>query len=383
MKFNFFKASYSVIVITMTLLLIHYAGQVFYSGGHFFKTGDWLINYSAGLIRRGLIGELSMLIGNFTGIGLKWTVFFIQALAFISFVYLVLNKFSKFFKDAPASVLLLLSPAFAFMFWVNSNASVFRKELLVYLVIIMILEAFSRLRVSYPLYWGALALFVVSGLSHEIAIFAWPFLFFSICDWAVKYKISTTQMLLLNVPLGLAVALILYVSLAYKGSLGITNTICDSLQGHGFREGICGGAIAWLQYDANFGFQEVLKYGVAFWMNYLILGLIAFAPLFFLKLDRPIWWLIAVSVILMLPLFLVAVDYGRFLSILFTSTVLVLIWTRAEIVKNLGGFSIWVGCLYCFTWALPHCCAKQPDLGVFMRLIAYVWYKLLSLLAPI
>lgn len=371
MKFNFFKASYSVIVITMTLLLIHYAGQV-YRGGHFFKTGDWLINYSSGLIRRGLIGELSMLIGAFTGVGLKWTIFFIQALAFTSFVYLVLNKFSKF-KDAPATVLLLLSPAFAFMFWVNSNASVFRKELLVYLVVIIFLEAFSRLRVSYSLYWSALALFIVSGLSHEIAIFVWPFLFFSIWDWAVKHKISTTQMLLLNVPLGLVVVLILYVSLAYKGSLGSANTICESLQGYGFSEGICGGAIAWLQFDANDGFQQVLNYGVAFWMNYLILGLISFAPLFFLKLDRSIWWLITGSVALMLPLFLFAVDYGRFLSILFTSTVLVLIWTRAEIVKNLGGFSIWVGCLYCFTWALPHCCAKQPDLGFFMRLIGLMF----------
>lgn len=371
MKFNFFKASYSVIVITMTLLLIHYAGQV-YRGGHFFKTGDWLINYSSGLIRRGLIGELSMLIGAFTGVGLKWTIFFIQALAFTSFVYLVLNKFSKF-KDAQASVLLLLSPAFAFMFWVNSNASVFRKELLVYLVVIMFLEAFSRLRVSYSLFWSALALFIVSGLSHEIAIFAWPFLFFSIWDWAVKHKIPTTHMLLLNVPLGLAVVLILYVSLAYIGSLGSANTICESLQGHGFSEGICGGAIAWMKFDANYGFQQVLNYGVAFWMNYLILGLISFAPLFFLKLDRSIWWLITGSVALMLPLFLFAVDYGRFLSILFTSTVLVLIWTRAEIVKNLGGFSIWVGCLYCFTWALPHCCAKQPDLGFFMRLIGLMF----------
>ena len=371
MKFNFFKASYSVIVVTMTLLLVHYAGQV-YRGGHPWKTGDWLINYSGGLIRRGLMGELSMLIGAFTGIGLKWTIFFIQALAFTSFVYLVLNKFSKF-KDAPASVLLLLSPAFAFMFWVNSNASVFRKELLVYLVVIMILEAFSRFRVSYFLYWSALALFVVSGLSHEIAIFAWPFLFFSIWDWSVKNKISTAQMLLLNLPIALAVVLILYVTLAYRGSLGSVTAICESLQGHGFREGICIGAISWLQYDANFGYQQVLNYGVAFWLNYLILGLIAFAPLFFLKLDRPIWWLIAGSVFLILPLFLVAVDYGRFISILFTSTVLVLIWTRAEIVKNLGGFSIWVGCLYCFTWALPHCCANKPELGFFMRLIGLVF----------
>lgn len=371
MKFNLFKTSYAFIVTTMTLLLVHYAGQV-HRGGHPWKTGDWLINYSDGLIRRGLLGELAMQLGAFSGIGLKWSIFSFQAFAFVIFVYLVLKQFAKF-KETSTSVFLLLSPAFAFMFWVNSNASVFRKELLVYLVLVMFLHAFSRPKISYSLYWSGLVLFVVTGLSHEIAVFAWPFLFFCIWDWSIKNNVSTKQVLLLNVPLGLAVSLILYVALSYKGSVGSMNTICNSLNGYGFKDNICEGAISWLQYDAAFGYQQVLNYGIAFWMNYLLLGLISFVPLYFLKLDRPVWWLIAGSTILMAPLFVVAVDYGRFISILFTSTVLVLIWTRQETIQRLGAFSIWVGCLYCLTWALPNCCAKQPELGFLLRLIGLMF----------
>jgi hypothetical protein len=355
----------------MTLLLLHYAGQV-YRGGHPWKTGDWLINYSDGLIRRGFLGELAMQIGAFSGIGLKWSIFSVQAIAFVLFVYLVLKQFSRF-KETTASVFLLLSPAFAFMFWVNSNATVFRKELLVYLVLVMFLHAFSRPRVSYSLYLSGLVLFVVTGLSHEIAIFAWPFLFFCIWDWSIKNNVSTKRMLLLNAPLCLAVGLILYVALSFKGSVGSMNAICSSLSGHGFKDNICGGAIAWLQYDAAFGYQQVLNYGIAFWINYLILGLISFVPLIFLRLDRPIWLLIVGATIYMAPLFVVAVDYGRFISILFTSTILVLIWTRKETIQRLAGFSIWVGCLYCLTWALPNCCAKEPELGFFLRLIVFVF----------
>jgi len=368
MKLNFFKSAYVVIVTTMTLILIHYAGQV-YRGGHGWKTGDWLINYSDGLIRRGFIGEFSMQLGSYSGIGVKWTVFAIQAVAFVCFVYFVLNEFLKH-KETRNSALLLLSPAFAFMFWVNSNASVFRKELLVYLVLILLLKAFLQSRVNYFLYWLGVVLFLVTGLSHEIAIFVLPFLFFCIWDWATRNKQPYRRIAWLAAPLGFASVFILYVALLHKGSITSMQVVCDSLNGQGFRNDICGGAIEWLQYDANFGFQEVLKLGAAFWLNYAFLALITFAPLLILRIDRTIWLLIAASIVWMMPLFIVAVDYGRFISVLFTCTILILIWNRPGAIKNAQRLSVFAGCLYCFTWTLPNCCSTAPELGFFVRLAA-------------
>jgi hypothetical protein len=59
MKFNWFKISYGFLIFLMSLLIVQYAAQVS-AGGHPWKTGDWLINYSDGLIRRGLSGSLSL-----------------------------------------------------------------------------------------------------------------------------------------------------------------------------------------------------------------------------------------------------------------------------------------------------------------------------------
>lgn len=368
MKFNFFKSAYVVIVTTMTLILIHYAGQV-YRGGHVWKTGDWLINYADGLIRRGFIGELSMQFGLFSGLGVKWTVFIVQAVAFCFFIYFVLKEFLKF-KEIKNSALLLLSPAFAFMFWVNSNASVFRKELLVYLVLILLLKAFSQSRVNYVYYVFGASLFLFTGLSHEIAVFALPFLFFCIWDWSTRNKMPYRTTAWFSAPLVIASVVILYVALNYKGSLNHMHVICDSLNGKGFRENICEGAIEWLQYDANFGYQEVLKHGAAFWFNYALLALVTFAPLVVLRIDRTIWLLIAGSIIWMAPLFIVAVDYGRFISILFTCTVLILIWNRPNLIGHTARWSLVAGCLYCFTWTLPNCCSTAPELGFFVRLLA-------------
>ncbi len=180
-KFDLFKVVYVLLCAAMLLLLIQYAVQV-NKGGHPWKTGDWLINYSGGLVRRGFIGEVARAIAEVAKISYKWTTFFVQAFIFGSFLYLLLSKFYEY-KNIKNSWLVLLSPAFIFMFWINANETIFRKEMLMYLSLIFTLKAFSNQHPSYFWYVLGLILYLVSGLSHEMALFIFPFFAFIVWDW--------------------------------------------------------------------------------------------------------------------------------------------------------------------------------------------------------
>jgi hypothetical protein len=365
-KFDLFKVVYVLLCAAMLLLLIQYAVQV-NKGGHPWKTGDWLINYSGGLVRRGFIGEVARAIAEVAKISYKWTTFFVQAFIFGSFLYLLLSKFYEY-KNIKNSWLVLLSPAFIFMFWINANETIFRKEMLMYLSLIFTLKAFSNQHPSYFWYVLGLILYLVSGLSHEMALFIFPFFAFIVWDWRKSASIENLSALKYLVPIILSSALILFFALANPGTEKQMLAICDDLSGKNFSANICNGAISWIGRDAAYGFQLVQNYGIVFWINYLSLAILVFLPLFSLSLDRGIVFLIFASFLFMAPLFIIAVDYGRFISILFTSVVLVLIWRRPNILANTCRWNAALGFLYCFSWYLPNCCASKPGSGVLMKL---------------
>lgn len=365
-KFNIFKAVYVLVCIAMLLLLVQYAVQV-NKGGHPWKTGDWLINYSAGLVRRGFIGDVVLMFAEAVQVSYKWMIFCVQTLVFGSFVYLLLSKFYEY-KEIKNAWLILLSPAFVFMFWINANETIFRKEILMYLPLIFLLKAFAIERPNCL--WFALGLigYLISGLSHEMTLFVIPFFAFVIWDWRRVFSVSKLGVLKFFAPVAIASALILLFALANPGTEKQMQAICDNLSGKDFGLNICDGAISWIGRDAAYGYQLVLNYGIGFWVNYLILAIIVFCPLFALSLDRALVLLIGGSFLFMAPLFIIAVDYGRFISFLFTSVVLVIIWRRPEILANTYRWNVVLGLIYCFSWYLPNCCATKPGSGVLMKL---------------
>jgi hypothetical protein len=362
-KFNWFKVSYGILITLMVLLLMHYAIQVA-SGGHAWKTGDWLINYSDGLIRRGLSGALSISVAQILSVNVKWITFLIQAIIFIAFVGLTLNEFYQF-KSYSKSIWLLLSPAFAFMFWINDPAVAFRKEICIYLALIFALKAFHKSEVRPIWYWASLVLFAFAGFSHEITVFFMPFFFFAIFNHYDAPRSHLKSIVKYSLPFMILSVVILFVSFVFKGSQQSMDAICMSLQPYDLRTDICDGAISWLKYDAKFGFEQVLKLGPVVWLNYLLLAALSMLPLLFLKGDKYFWLTTIAGALCMFPLFLVAVDYGRFISMVYTSSVLTCIWTRPQLIQNAWPIHGSIGFLYSFFWALPNCCKSVPGKGIF------------------
>jgi len=361
-RLNWFKISYGFLIVLMSLLLVHYAAQVA-SGGHAWKTGDWLINYSGGFIRRGLSGALSISIAETLSVNVKWVTFLIQAGFFTAFVWLTLKEFHQFKRDSK-SVLLLLSPAFAFMFWINDPAVAFRKEICIYLALIFLLKAFQKSEVKSLWYWSSLGTFAYAGLSHEITVFFLPFFCFAIFNHYGLTRSSVKSIAQYVVPFLIVSVGVLLLSFYYKGSEQSMNAICASLQPYDLKTDICDGAISWLKYDAKFGFDRVNELGATVWFNYLVLATFSMAPLLFLKGDKYFWMMVVAGGLFMLPLFMVAVDYGRFISMVYTATVLTCVWTRPHLVRNAWPIHGAVGFLYAFFWALPNCCKSTPGKGI-------------------
>ncbi len=88
----------------------HYFNEI-YSGGDPWKSGDWLINYQGGFVRRGALGELLLKLSDLTKFDLLWLLFAFQVLVYVlvlfftSRIYLVIDRNKEW-------AVVFLSPAF-------------------------------------------------------------------------------------------------------------------------------------------------------------------------------------------------------------------------------------------------------------------------------
>lgn len=366
MRINGFKIGYGLIVLVLLLLSIQYGVQVA-SGGHAWKTADWLIHYNAGIVRRGLMGSLFLFLANMFSLKVQWVSYIFQVGFLGILAFFILRAFYRF-HSTPIAVYWLWSPAFIFLFWVNHTSTSFRKEILLYISLVFILKAFVGAAYLRFWYWGAVALYIVAGLSHELVIFFLPFFIFPIIDYGYRQAWSWKKIFLYGQPFLLSTVFIFTFALYFSATKDQTVQICESLASFQLRDHFCDGAIAWLQHDAFYGYQKVLDLGWGVWINYFFLLILSFIPILLLKRDPLLNRLMGCAICCALPLFLVAIDYGRWISILYTSLFLTIIWLRPALIeKGLNVKPVWIFS-YCFLWVLPNGGALFPYKGVLSRL---------------
>lgn len=370
-KINWFKIGYAFIILALALLIIQYASQV-NAGGHNWKTGDWLINYSGGFIRRGLIGTLALFTSELLSINVKWIIFTIQVFIFTLFSYFVLKEFFKF-NDENTSILWLLSPAFAFIFWLNDPAVAFRKEVLIYVCLIFFLKAFQEKSISFTWYTLGVFTFAITGLSHEAIVFFLPALLFPIYDFYSKTDTTKTYALKLTAPIILLTCFTLFVAKNFTGSGESMNLVCSALEPYHLKSDICDGAISWLMRDANYAHQEVIDAGPIVWLNYLFLGTISVLPFLLFKADKSLLVFYLFSIVGIAPLFYLAADYGRWISMIVTSSMLVTIWLRPNVIQHSLNKFGFIGFIYVSSWALPNFGHEKPGLGLLSQIVKSIF----------
>jgi len=311
MNSYFFRIIFSNFLLVIGLyLVIKRLYWVMALGGHPWASGEWLINYSSGFIRRGLFGTLILALTRDPEIILLLLFLFNVVLFFAvwSFFYwgLIVNKFSWI------SMLLVLNPAgVLFIAW-DENLFI-RKELIGLICVIMLVVSQKlNLCTKTIIFFGSI-LYVVSLFIGEINLFYLPAVIYLILKSNLKYFRAICIVL---VAFSAIIAFLL--SINFNGNYEISQKICDDLEARGFQDNkVCTGAILSLGIE----FKEALMTNQSNLKTNLLFILVFIAVispiLYFSEFNgkfRPLF----LSVFCIAPLFFIAWDYGRWIFMIYT-----------------------------------------------------------------
>ena len=353
---------YAVVCFTC----LAYALEI-YNGGQAWKTGDWLINYEGGFVRRGLIGQI---IFEFSTLGLNilWTAFAIQIVVYLLVAYYTLAFF--FEKErSPICLLLLLSPAFIFLFPFYDTAGALKKEILVFLSFCILIHSRKNGRISHQLALSALIVYVIAAFSHEPSTLSLPFFIYVLLQ---DYNQQAEKKIQLLYAAAFSIASIASIlsAVLFPGNVHTYKHICNSLVQSGLSDQICSGNIVWIKHTMTDGINKVLNFLKIYSYTYSFSFALAIIPI---AISDWFWKNLLIVIIgfaSLLPLFIVAYDWGRWIHIyIFFITTLALNQPTGLTfhAKRIPWVSIPI---YATVWYLPSCC-QRSFLGGFFSSVHY------------
>lgn len=284
-------------------------------GGNSWKQGDWLINDLAGPIRRGLFGTALIRASDVLGTNPLLLVILFQALI-ATLIIVVVGMAALDLKVPDKLILILVSPGFLFFFWTSDPQGAMRKEILAYLAFLPLVVAALRGRGGYLAYSLSVIAYAMAVAAHEANLFSLPFLCVAI--WLILPSGARVgaRLALLAVPSLLALAAGLYAS-THRYVCDKT-PMCQQVIDRGLSASICDGAIAYVGVQhADLRMDPTGLLSTHF-RNFLLIYaacLIGFRVLV-QGSPRVELWSVAVlaSGLIFSPLYILATDYGRWLS---------------------------------------------------------------------
>ena len=328
----------------------------FFYEGYYLHFSAWTVNYEGGINRRGLIGE--MITTLYSGKNIKLIIVFL-----ISGIHswLTFNIYSifKLVKQNYLSVLIFLSP-FYVLFVINDFRGGNMKEIMGFLSLsLLILFNLKKNRFYLVL---SLIVYFVAVFSHNLNVFIMPAILFYVfyvsnLDQKIFVGISYFSITVANI--------LIYFSQIMQNSFFNINEWCDKLipkynlyescfelrTGNLLDLRVNGGVFETISYTiTNFNFMTFLNYFIVF----LIINLYVFRTDYFKNKLKGI----LVLYISFLPLFILALDWGRWIHILFFTIFTIYLSDENKIIdlKNYKtSFLIFI--IPTFFVYNPHCCA--------------------------
>lgn len=265
---------------------------------------DWLINYEdGGFKRRGLSGSFFFILQDITGLSLNYIVYFFQFII-ISLFFWCYTKLIRY-KVTDLLYLSLLLSAIGFVGLLNTVTYVGKKEFIVFLLFTYFVYLLDHDKLSkYKEYIFCLLLFI-STLLHEVTLFYVPY--FAIALYMKNGKLEITRYIKFFIAVMLpAAAIVLFGKNVNEGlSLEILN-----------RRGVFPtyGIFYW-----NIDERQYIKEHLNEYLLYFIsLGISVFHIGYYLKYlkERKILYILLIgALIFSLPLFYLAIDWGRWMYI--------------------------------------------------------------------
>jgi len=300
--------------------------------GNQWRQGDWLINFGSGFVRRGLMGEAFIWVSDMTGISLLVVVLIFQSLLFIALV-MTFWIIGLMYSNRRILLLLVASPAFFPIFWAGDLQGIMRKELFGLLALgLLTMSSVISVRAAF---YGSLAvvLFILGSIGNILHSFMAGSMVAGLYLAHEGGQISKQVFrVLATISLAMA-ALWMGVAIWFREAPDLA-AMCAPLIARGFDEGICGGALSWMIADNVDHLAELRRQitpgAVA---EYIVIASLSLVPVilsFFVFAEkRLLTILLVVAFVPMLPLYPVATDWGRWISISYTSFALLLVQAHA------------------------------------------------------
>jgi len=308
------RAFFDLFFILSFLYITYRIARDFRSGGDAWGQADWLISNLAGDVRRGQFGSAIISIGDYLGTSPLLVVSAIQVIL-LALLFLCYRSLALRSMGLPLAILLSVSSAIFAVFWVADPQGAVRKELLTFSG--LALCALGALRGVRPLFWLGTLLVGVSFIAHEALVLFIPT--FVLIIWITSFhRAAPRQSVMAIAAVSLAgVYAVVYALL--NAQVDDPGAVCAPLLLRGLDEGICGGAIKWLGYDMDRAQRVILSQltaGNLFGFSAAYAA--ALCPLAYCISLSADWRVPAVFLLLLavpfLPLFFIAVDWGRWMS---------------------------------------------------------------------
>jgi len=344
-------------------------------GGNGWKTADWLINYSAGPLRRGLTGTILLAVSDL-GLPPLWLTYIFQVSIYAA-IFIVVLKLYKQTERGLFWLLILYSPAFLLFPFYDLEGG-FRKEIIIFSIFAYFCLLYAQKIITQTKLIIVCLVYILAGLSHELAVFTLPFFIYLLFTSAKQGLIKKRTAIIFSGILAIASLVILLFVTLHKGDAVASQAMCQSLINRKLNPEICLGAISSLAEDgrkASSRVLELISYKSLF--TPVLFG-VAILPLFFTT-----WWkketyvLLVISAVSLLPLFIVAIDWGRWVYILTFMLFCLALAERVTVKLPFKSIFVIAGVIYLTTWSIPHCCVGGVGKG-FFESVGYYRYKIIE-----
>jgi hypothetical protein len=224
--------------------MIYYSLELIKYEFHVFKTGDWLISYDYGFIRRGLIGSffyITVKYFNLSSSELVWIIFIVQNIFYILIFYFVQKIYLQNKKNY-FNLILFLSPAYI-LFPYYDFAGGYRKEIITFLSFVILSYSYYKEIKSTKVIWASLILYIIALFSHEATIFVLPFFIFILLkikkSKLLSFKKTYTFIIIFIATTLISIILSYLSSTNSEKNIIIVNNTCKYLISIGFDNKIC------------------------------------------------------------------------------------------------------------------------------------------------
>lgn len=329
---------------------------------------DWLISYDAGLVRRGLSGTLLLPLARVADVSPAVLVWGLQVFGyglFLSAGYMLMRQLRPVaWQTWPVA----FSP-FLFAFQAHNPNGGFRKETVLLAGLAVMAVAVSAGRAGpRGVAWSTFA-FVPLALLHEMLVVFLPYLL--VLPANLRWRRLDVQVAATGVAASLAATALVVLS---QPTAVQARTLCRQIADAVDRATVDGclgdGAVSMLAHDTGYGaawVRQELPTMVPWVLPVLMLVAVGLAPAAVLLREsggpvRPISLAVVASLVASLPLFVVAIDWGRFIYLHAALTALVVLSGlassqrrgRSSLARPQQIIAVVGTLLYATTWNIHH-----------------------------